>query len=125
MTEQVIINSSPLIFLSKANYLELLRVAGKTVFVPDTVISEIQQRGSNDVTVKALQKADWIKPVSVIPDPRIQAWDLGIGETGVLSYALHHTHIKAVIDDGLARKCAETFAVPVLGTLGMSSPDRS
>lgn len=44
---------------------------------------------------------------------------MGLGETAVLSYALHKKDFKAVIDDGLARKCAQTFEIPLLGTLGL------
>lgn len=119
MPEQAIVNSSPLIFLSKAGHLDLLRLAGDLVVVPDSVILEINRRGDQDITVQALKQAKWLQPISVIPETLIQSWDLGIGETAVLSYALHKESIKAVIDDGLARKCAETFEIPLLGTLGL------
>lgn len=52
-------------------------------------------------------------------EPLIQAWDLGIGETGVLSYALANQGTRTIIDDGLARKCAETYNIPLSGTLGI------
>lgn len=80
---------------------------------------EIQRRGKQDVTVQALAKAGWLSSIEVTPHPLVLAWDLGIGETGVLSYALHKPNIKVVIDDGLARKCAETHEIPLLGTLGI------
>ncbi len=89
------------------------------IVVPESVILEINRRDYNDVTVQALEKADWLQSVKIKPNLLIQAWDLGLGETGVLSYALHKTDIKAVIDDGLARKCAETYNIPFLGTLGI------
>ncbi len=77
----------------------------------------INQRGASDVTVRALQQANWLQVVEVKPQSLVQAWDLGLGETAVLSYALHKPGFKAVIDDGLARKCAQTFEIPLLGTL--------
>ena len=117
--KQAIVNSSPLIFLSKAGYLDLLKLAANEILVPAPVILEINRRESSDVTVQALQNTDWLHKVDVEPEPLIQAWDLGIGETGVLSYALAKQGTKTVIDDGLARKCAVTHNIPLLGTLGI------
>ena len=119
MVKQAIVNSSPFIFLSKAGRLDLLRLSADEIVVPIQVIEEINQRGSSDITVQALQKADWLHAIEVKPEPIIQAWDLGKGETGVLSYALSKQNIKSVIDDGLARKCAITYNIPLLGTLGI------
>ncbi len=119
MIKQAIVNSSPLIFLSKAGYLDLLKLAAQEIVVPDAVILEINQRSANDVTVRALQQATWLQVVKVQPQSLIQAWDLGLGETAVLSYALHQQAVKVVIDDGLARKCAETYEIALLGTLGL------
>lgn len=97
----------------------LLKLAADELFVPDAVVLEINRRGANDVTVRALQQAHWLQVVEVKPQALIQAWDLSLGETAVLSYALHKPDFKAVIDDGLARKCAQTFEIPLLGTLGL------
>jgi predicted nucleic acid-binding protein len=47
------------------------------------------------------------------------AWDLGAGETAVLSLALAEPGIEAIIDDLAARRCAKAFGVPVCGTLGL------
>ena len=117
--EQAIVNSSPLIFLSKAGYLELLTLVADNIFIPSPVVMEINRRGATDTTVKALSQTRWLKEVSVDLNPMIQAWDLGIGETSVLSHALSATGTKTVIDDGLARKCAITHQIPVVGTLGI------
>ena len=90
MVKQAIVNSSPIIFLSKAGLMDLLKLAGDEVFVPDAVVQEINQRGANDVSVRAIA-AEWLQVVDVpTPDPLIQAWDLGKGETAVLTHALHH-----------------------------------
>ena len=37
----------------------------------------------------------------------------------MLSYALAHPGIRAVIDDAAARRCARTLGIPLLGTGGI------
>ncbi|MCX7097148.1 MAG: hypothetical protein NTV43_04495 [Methylococcales bacterium] len=73
MAKCAIVNSSPLIFLSKAGYLDLLKLAADEVFVPDAVILEINRRGADDVTVLALQQASWLQVVEVKPQSLEQA----------------------------------------------------
>jgi len=53
------------------------------------------------------------------PTPELAAWDLGSGETSVLSYALANPGWTAILDDGAARKCALTFGVDVKGSLAI------
>lgn len=47
------------------------------------------------------------------------AWDLGAGETAVISIALTIPSAICVLDDLAARNCAEVFQLPVIGTLGI------
>ena len=55
-----------------------------------------------------------------LPHPLVIAWDLGAGETAVLSHALNNPPYKAIIDDGAARRCARTLSIPLLaGTLAI------
>nr|WP_319566427.1 hypothetical protein [uncultured Rhodoferax sp.] len=51
--------------------------------------------------------------------PRVAARSLGAGETAVLSYALAHAPLRAVIDDMDARRCAQTLGIPIFGTGGL------
>jgi len=51
--------------------------------------------------------------------PEIHAWDLGKGETAVLSHSFINPDCVAIIDDSAARKCARTFQIPHKGTLGV------
>ncbi len=50
----------------------------------------------------------------------VGSWDLGAGESAVLSWALEHPGTLAVIDDYAARTCATVLGVPVKGTLGLA-----
>lgn len=120
MTDAAVVNASPLIFLSKAGLIDLLRVVSPRVMVPESVAIEIGRRGSDDVTAKALADTPWLTSVSVTTiQPLIQSWDLGAGESAVLAYALQNPGMVAIIDDGAGRRCAEVLGVPFSGTLGL------
>jgi predicted nucleic acid-binding protein len=118
--DQAVVNASPLIFLSKADRLEFLRLVAPEILVPNAVAEEIQQYGPNDPTAQALESTSWLRVVEVaaVP-PAIEAWALGPGESSVLAYAMMHRPMIAIIDDLSARHCAEVFKIPVSGTLGL------
>lgn len=120
MADAAVVNASPLIFLSKAGLIDLLRVVSPQVMVPESVAIEIGRRGSDDVTAKAMADTPWLisVPVTTI-QPLIQSWDLGAGESAVLAYALQNPGMVAIIDDGAGRRCAEVLGVPLCGTLGL------
>ena len=120
MTEGVVVNASPLIYLAHADLFYLLELAGSPVRVPSAVADEIRQRGPGDPTVRALTGASWLQEVgSIAPHPRVQAWNLGPGETSVLSWAVALPGCVAVLDDLAGRRCAELLEIPLLGTLGL------
>lgn len=52
-------------------------------------------------------------------DADVLAWDLGAGESEVLSYAHQNEGRAAVLDDRAARRCAHALEVPCVGTLGI------
>ena len=77
MAERPAVNASPLIFLARAGLLELLRiVAGQEVVVPEPVVNEIRRRGPEDVTVRAVDQANWVAVVKPPPHPT-NDWSLG------------------------------------------------
>lgn len=114
------IDASPLIFLARGELLELLKLLGGVILVPEPVASEILRRGPNDRTARALQTAPWIRIVEAVPVPAvIQNWDLGPGETSVLAWANAHSGSEAILDDLAARRCATVLNIPVRGTIGL------
>lgn len=115
-----IVNASPLIFLSKSGYLNLLQCAGEEVLVPDPVAQEIRRRGPGDITARALEETPWLRVAQIPAVPTlIQAWDLGPGESAVLSLAYGQPGTEVIIDDLAARRCAASLGIPVRGTLGL------
>lgn len=120
MDEAAVVDASPLIYLAHANLIDLLRVASPEILVPTAVSMEIRRRGEDDPTVQVLDKIPWLKEIEPVPDsPRVRLWDLGPGETSVLSWALAHPECRAILDDLAGRRCAEILGIPFIGTLGL------
>ena len=116
--ERWVINASPLICLAKAGYSDLLIKLPDEVMVPSAVVEEIQAGELGDPANATIAEGNFpISVISALPD--ILAWDLGKGETAVLSYALANPGWTAIIDDRAARKCAMSFSIPVKGTLAI------
>ncbi len=69
-----VIDTSPLILLTKADLLHLLQMFYQKVFVPAAVAAEIQIYGQADLTFQALAQTNWLAIVETpsIPEP-IQA----------------------------------------------------
>ncbi|MFW6295642.1 MAG: DUF3368 domain-containing protein [Halothece sp.] len=120
MAELPAINTSPLIFLTKGGLLNLLQLLSPKIIVPQAVQAEIEAYGEGDITAQSLAKTDWLVVKETPPVPLvIQNWDLGAGESAVLSWGYAHPGTEVIIDDLAGRRCAETFAIPVRGTLGL------
>jgi predicted nucleic acid-binding protein len=120
VNEPPVVNASPLIYLAHANLLDLLQVAGQKILVPSPVAGEIRRRGPADPTVRAMEAASWLQEVEPVEvSARVRAWDLGPGETSVLSWAQSHAGCVAILDDLAGRRCAEVLKIPLIGTLGL------
>jgi predicted nucleic acid-binding protein len=115
--DRVVINASPLIVLFKSNQADLLTKLFSEVLVPQAVWQEVTI-SKNDIAAQQLAIASWARPVEVAIHPLIATWDLGAGESTVLSYALEHSGYRAMIDDAAARRCARTLGIQTLGTGG-------
>ena len=115
-----IVNASPLVFLARVGLLEVLRVDGFEVIIPQAVIEEVGRHGPDDPTIDAIQNSPWLKVVSASAIPKeVLEWDLGPGESAVLALALTEPGSRTVLDDLEARRCARSLSIPVVGTLGM------
>lgn len=120
MTEYPVINTSPLIFLTKSGFLNLLQIVSPEIIVPQTVASEIQAYGQTDITAMTLAVTSWLVEVATPSVPAIiQSWDLGLGESAVLTWAYVNPGTEVILDDLAARRCAVALGIPVRGTLGI------
>jgi predicted nucleic acid-binding protein len=120
VAEHPAVNASPLIYLSKAGLIHLLQLLGREIIVPKPVALEIQQRGAIDLTAQAITNTPWLNIVETPPVPElIQSWDLGAGESSVLTWGYLHPDTEIIVDDLAARRCAAVLGIPVRGTLGL------
>jgi predicted nucleic acid-binding protein len=119
MSDRWVINASPLIVFGKIGQLDLLIRLAEEIVVPQAVADEIAAGPENDAARLAME-AEMFRLVDVQePTSELAAWDLGSGETAVLSYALANPGWTALLDDGAARKCAVTFGIAVKGSLAI------
>ncbi len=74
----------------------------------------MEEKGARDVIVLTIRQAPYLQPALVgdIP-PSIAAWNLGAGESAVLTWAHKHPGTLAVLDDKMGRRCAEVFLAAV------------
>lgn len=119
MADVAIVNASPLILLAKAQRLDLLRLAAPRVLVPEAVAEEVAAHHV-DAATHAVRSADWLE---LAPDVQVtavvQVWDLGAGESAVLSLALQSPGAEVILDDLAGRRCAGSLGIAVRGTLGL------
>ena len=111
----VVVNASPLICLSKSGLSYLLPSMFNDIVVPDPVFKEVVTKGGRDIK--------WDKRIYKIIDvtinPQVASWDLGNGESSVLSFALNNKEYWAIIDDREARRCALSLGCRFTGTIGI------
>lgn len=117
LINQVIINSSPLIVLFKSQQANLLPQLFSDILVPEGVWDEITSSGQNDAAASQLASSSWAQRVEVGNIAQeIATWDLGKGESEVLSLALRNSGYAAIIDDRAARRCSQTLDIMTIGT---------
>ncbi|MEI2582449.1 DUF3368 domain-containing protein [Scytonema sp. PRP1] len=117
---RVIINSSPLIVLFKSQQAELLPQLFAEILVPSGVFEEVTMAGEDDAASRQLPGISWIKRVEITGlAPEVAAWDLGKGESQVLSLALKTSANSAAIVDDTARRCGQALGITTIGTGGI------
>ena len=78
----------------------MLYGACEKLVIPAGVAQEIDQGPENDHARSWLQSqgSSWVKKVDQV-DPIIAAWDLGLGESQVISWAYRNAGYEVILDD--------------------------
>jgi predicted nucleic acid-binding protein len=120
MNENWVLNASPIILLGKADLLKTVSPLAKLWIIPEGVIREIEAKRPIESYLSEISYGSEVVKENVSKiDPSIAAWDLGRGESEVLTLALEKPGRGAVLDDLQARKCASLFDVCLIGSLGL------
>jgi predicted nucleic acid-binding protein len=115
-----VVNSSPLVALAKVGRISLLTDLCQQLVVPLGVASEVRAGDAGDPARAWLDSIGASHVCDQNPiHPLVAAWDLGCGESEVLSYAQEHPGFEAIVDDRAARYCARLLGIPCRGTVGV------
>jgi predicted nucleic acid-binding protein len=114
-----VVNASPVIALARVGQVELLTLLPERVIIPQTVAQELRNAPEDDPARRVVESGRLKIVKTSTPPPEILAWDLGKGETAVLSYANAHPGWVSILDDGAARRCARSLSLAFMGTLSV------
>lgn len=116
----VICNTSPLQYLHQIGHLDLLPRLVGSIIVPSAVVDELAVGRAAGVALPDPAALEWV----VIQRPASEKalrliTDLGPGESEVLMLGLELPDSVLILDDGLARRVAESLGLRLTGTLGL------
>ena len=121
--DRIVSNATPLIYLAKANKLNLLEKLLNEVFIPEAVFQEVVIEGKRLAEKDAyrIEKAindGWLKVKKVRTS---LSFDISLhsGEIEVISLAKQEQIKTVLVDDGKARSVAELADLEPVGTLAI------
>lgn len=120
MSDVWVVNASPLILLGKIGRIDLVSRLAARIVIPQGVAEELRAGPAADPA------RTWIEgpgagAVTAVEqtDPLVATWDLGLGESHVLTLCRATPNTEAILDDRAARNCAAALGIPVRGTLAL------
>jgi predicted nucleic acid-binding protein len=120
MNENLVLDASPIIVLGKADLLKKVSPLAKLWIIPEGVIREVEAKRPIEPYLSEISYGSKVVRENVPKiNPSIAAWDLGRGESEVLTLALEKAGTGVVLDDLQARKCAALFDISLIGSLGL------
>lgn len=113
--EKIVINASPLILLCNSDLAHIVPELFTRIVVSEAVWQEIVTGPHQDRAAQMVPTLEWLDKQPVSPRSDVVRWDLGDGETAVLSFAAAHPGYTPVLDDMAAKKCAASLGLATLG----------
>ncbi len=111
-------NTSPLLYLYRADLIGWLAELFGEVWAPEAVLMELRVGHDKGYDVPQLATYDWLKVIQ--PKAVPSEWlvlDLGKGELETMALALENPDQVVLLDDSLAREIAKAAGLEVWGTL--------
>ena len=113
-------DASPVILLAKVRRADFLLSLPNQLVIPEVVEREIASGPADSPAANWLeQNTSHLEHPNVSLSPDVAAWDLGTGESSVLSWALQRRSWTLVLDDLAGRRCAKDLGLSLTGTLGV------
>lgn len=119
--DRIVSNATPLIYLAKADKLNLLKGIAKQVYIPEAVFQEVvimgKRLGEKDAyRVEKCIDQGWL---NIQKAKKMLSFDIPIhyGELEVISLAVQEGINKVLIDDAKARSIADLAGLQPVGTL--------
>ncbi|BBD62579.1 hypothetical protein NIES2109_54250 [Nostoc sp. HK-01] len=119
---QIVLNSSPLIFLSKLNYLHQLLESPDDFYIPQSVADEIKAKSDpSSQTVQALINSGnlQVRASKLITIVNSLNHRLGKGESEAIALAIELNTDYVLLDDSTARREARRLGLNIKGTLAV------
>lgn len=118
---KVVCNSSPLIHLSKAGRLSLLRDFFEEILVPEEVLMESVENSGGAQDARGIKNANWIHSMAIKNLDLKKALKLRIddGEAAAIVLALEQNADLIIMDDYDGRAMAKQYDLRVIGTIGI------
>ena len=113
-----ITNTSPLLYLYRADVIEWLPQLFDEIWTPNAVIEELREGQRRGYDVPTATNYDWL--IIKTPHSMPFEWltlDLGMGELETMALALENPGRILILDDALARRIAQAAGIEVWGTL--------
>ena len=120
MHRNVIVNTSPLFYLHRLGYINLLEKLYTEIVIPEAVVVELKEGELAGEDTPKIEEYNWIKIKKVtIPAFIKMIPDLGYGEAEVLALGCEEFEPLLIMDDTLGRKIAKLQSFKLTGTAGV------
>lgn len=115
----IVCNTSPIFYLHKIGLLNLPEKLFGEVFIPQAVVSELDEGKRLGYGAPDVREFNWLKVRAVEVPSEIRDIGIGDGETEAIALALKNEVKFLLLDDGEARRAALERKLPVVGTVGV------
>jgi len=116
----LVINTGPLLALTAAGHLDVLREQFAKVIVPYEVVQEVQAGGRTQFAREEFRAASWLeKRTTATSIPQLLQSTLDPGEAAVIAVATAEHIATVAIDETVGRRIGRLHGLLVTGSLGI------
>jgi predicted nucleic acid-binding protein len=94
-----VFDASPLIVLGKADLLSTISPLAENWIIPESVVKEVSRKGDIDLLLSKLSEDSRVERQTVAIEPLVANWNLGNGESEVITLAVKNSEYGVILDD--------------------------